>query len=202
MAGVICDREDVVVIAFDPDKTLAVVLAPDGMMHHSLQSWLRTLKVASLKAQEGSYRNYQCAYNRMVKHIALASDPARFDQFIFADSDMRPSRKQSSSFLDLDADIRCVEYQTEMDTEVSWTPETAFHTGIWWTTRHVLEAIRRPWFEWQYQDDGCATVGCICTSFRRKALDAGFTIKHGGHAGHTPRIRRCSAVGKTRADLV
>lgn len=187
---------------FNPAKTLAVVLAPGGMVHHALSGWLHWLNIRKIEWREAFSRNYEDAYNGLIIDHALHKRNRWAEQFIVADCDLRPNDKQTSHFLELPGDIRCVEYSTEVGPAMSWGLETSFHTGIWWTTRPVLEAIRPPWFRFQKSANGCRTEGCICQSFRMKALDAGYTIRHGGHAGHTPRPSRCCPHGESARDLI
>ncbi len=189
--------------AFNPDKTLAVVLAPGGMLHYSLQCWLMDIGVAAIEWQEKFYRNYEDAYNGMILDHALHSRNAWAEQFIFADCDLRPNLRQTNAFLDLlDGDVRCVEYETSVGPLVSWNYQTAFHTGIWWIKRETLLSLKRPWFKFRKSADGCRTLGCICEDLRKKILDAGYTIRHGGHAGHTPRPSKCYPIGESQRDLL
>lgn len=107
--------------------------------------------------------------------------PPEFEWFVFLDRDVRPN-EHTKAFLELDTDVKCC--QVEMYSKQAWSSPTAFHEAIWCTHKKVLEAIEPPWFEHRYNDSKTEAIGCICQSFRDKALEAGFTISHGGWAEH------------------
>lgn len=121
-----------------------------------------------------------CARNVAIKESALESHPS-YQWFVFIDHDVRP-QVETPSFLLLDADVKCC--QVPMAKKTAWSHPTSFHEAIWCTSRRVLEAIEAPWFMQQYNADGTEMDGCICSSFRNKVIQAGFTIAHGGWAEH------------------
>lgn len=131
-------------------------------------------------------RDRTCARNTAIRR-ALDS-PDHFEWFCFIDNDVRPGPK-SLRFFDLDADVICCEVPMRADTAWNW-PD-AYHEPMWCTSRGVLEAIDPPWFIQFYSDDGTKQDGCICQSFRRKVLTAGFTIAHGGWAEHDQDASWC-----------
>ena len=129
-------------------------------------------------------QNVVCARNWAIRHSALGSHPD-YQWFVFMDRDVRPSCKDDNTtrFLTIDADVKCCQVQHgENRAAYSWHDD--FHEPIWCTSRRVLEAIEPPWFMQRYNADGTEMDGCICQSFRKKVLEAGFTIAHGGWADH------------------
>ena len=126
-------------------------------------------------------KNIVCARNFAIASGALRSNK-HFEHFVFLDKDVRPSINKTTRFLDLATDVKCCQVAQENKSAWAWPDD--FHESIWSTSRHVLETIKPPWFEFQYNDDKTDMIGCICNSFRAKALEAGFTISHGGWAEH------------------
>jgi len=129
----------------------------------------------SLKKQ-----NVVCARNTAILEAALGSAP-EFQWFVFLDRDVRPDSR-TRKFLDLEADVKCCQVKQSQEDAYAWP--TDFHETIWCTSREVLAAIKPPWFMHEYNDTGTEMIGCLCQSFRKKVLDAGFTIAHGGWAEH------------------
>ena len=169
----------------DIEKTRFLVTAwPDQRWPVELMLWIERLTHG--KNMPADYResikkqDRTCARNTCIKKCALGSDP-RYEWFVFADSDVRPDER-SDAFLALEADIKAC--QVPMRSDTAWSLPNSFHESLWCTSRRVLEAIEAPWFMQGYTDDGCNLTGCICRSFQRKALAAGFTIAHGGWAEH------------------
>ena len=121
-----------------------------------------------------------CARNTAIRDYALRA-PEEFQHFIFIDEDVRP-QEATPQFLELTADV--VSCQVPMENKTAWSKPDSFHEAFWFTSRHVLQAIKPPWFMQGYSADGCDLSGCICKSFRAKVLEAGFTIAHGGGAEH------------------
>ena len=172
---------------FDARKTIAVISAyPNNLVTLDLIEWLHLIGIPRerIRTHTARFRDISCDYNYGVKHVALKT---RAEQFIFADNDIRPSPKQTAPFLKLDADVVACEYEGEFPHEVTWGSGVAFHCGLWRCHRAVLETVKPPWFAWDYIDDGCDARGCPCQMFARKALDAGFSVRHGGWARHAPR---------------
>lgn len=134
---------------------------------------LRTDHRESLKV-----RDRTCARNTA---IVRALKSAHYDWFVFIDNDVRPDIR-SVRFLDLDADVICC--QVPMRSSTAWSWPNSFHESMWCTSRSVLEAIEPPWFMQAYSQDGTQLDGCICKSFQKKVLEAGFSIAHGGWAEH------------------
>ena len=125
-------------------------------------------------------RDRTCARNSAIKQAAIGSD-RHYQWFVFLDSDVRPGPR-TSQFLELETDVKAC--QVPMRAEAAWCMPNSFHESIWCTSRHVLENIQAPWFMQRYSADGTRLDGCICNYFRDKALDAGFSISHGGWAEH------------------
>jgi len=132
-------------------------------------------------------RDRTCARNTAIRR-ALNS-PDHFRSFIFIDNDVRPGPK-SLRFLELEADVICCE--VPMRTDPAWSWPNSYHDSFWCTSRKVLEAIQPPWFMQQYSEDGTRMIGCICKSFQKKVLAAGFSIAHGGWAEHDRDASWCA----------
>lgn len=172
---------------FDAGKTVAVIRSwPNNMATLDLSSWLNWIGVSSdrFRPHWNDERDMVCAYNFGIKHQALRTNA---EQFIFADNDIRPHPQKTAPFLTLTDDVVACEYETENSHRTAWPNGHAFHTGLWRCHRAVLERVEPPWFEPRYKDDGCEWAACLCESFAKKVTAAGFTIAHGGWAGHTPR---------------
>ena len=177
---------------FVADNTIAVIRSyPDGMTALSLTAWLNWIGIPfeRIHAHWKDDRDMSCAYNFGVKHLALKYAT---DQIIFADADIRPDPQKTAPFLEIEADVVSCTYTTDASHGEAWPTIMAFHTGLWRTHRTVLEAIEPPWFHWKYKDDGCDLAACLCESFAEKVVAKGFTIAHGGWAGHTPRRIRAT----------
>ena len=84
-------------------------------------------------------------------------------------------------------DVVCAEYETECMHEQAWGPPDAFHSGLWRTSRRVLETMEPPYFLPQYNSDATAVVGCHCNHLRRKLTEKGFSIRHVGRVDHSPQ---------------
>jgi len=89
-----------------------------------------------------------------------------------------------SEFTLADADVANAIYQTEV--EEAFDPSDAFHSGLWRTTREVLEAIDPPWFAWPVNADGTDIAGCPCGYFAAKIRAAGFTVAQAGFVRPRP----------------
>jgi len=160
---------------------------PDHRWPLEIVRWIEGLMVGVTPARP-DYRasvkkqNVVCARNWAIKNEALGSDPS-YEWFVFADRDVRPRPGvETSRFLALDADVKSCQVEHGNKSAYSWPDD--FHEPIWCTSREVLDTIEPPWFMQAYNDDGTEMDGCICQSFRKKVLDAKFTIAHGGWADH------------------
>ena len=166
---------------FDPAKTLMLVASyPDDMHTPELARWAAHIGL-DLPSQFGTYceQGITVAYNKAV----ITALQSKYETFIFADRDVRPSFA-ADPFLTLDADIACCVYPVcEPD---AWAKPEAFHTGLWRVRRDVLASLDRPWFRTEYSPDGTVEAKCCCTYFRDKAIAAGFTVAHAGWADHKP----------------
>lgn len=189
------EKEEVDRYKVDLAHTRIIVTAwPDNRWPIEISLWIEDLMKDVVPARP-DYRislrqkNIVCARNIAIRDAALGSDRVdqngnpmpRFEWFIFLDKDVRPNPK-TTQFLNLEADVKCCQVKQDEDDAYAWPND--FHESIWCTSRGVLEAIKPPWFHYTYTKDGCGMVGCICGSFRRKVLDAGFSIAHGGWAEH------------------
>jgi len=172
--------------------TIAVIRSyPHGMVSLDLIEWLHWIGIPAerIHAHWQDDRDMSCAYNFGIKYLALKHAT---DQVIFADSDLRPDRQKTAPFIAIEADVVSCVYATDVAHGKAWPENMAFHTGLWRTRHEVLEAIEPPWFQWKYKDDNCNLAACLCESFAEKVVAKGFTIAHGGWAGHTPRRIRAT----------
>jgi hypothetical protein len=171
-------------MAFPISKAAAFILAyPAGMVAVELIDWLQRVGVRAIHVENNrTNRHIVVGYNLCVRR---ALDSA-FDHFIFADNDMRPSLAETAPFLAAAGDIVACKYPTECG-EAAWPEPSGFHTGLWRSARRVLEAIEPPWFLPSFSEDGCRVLTCECALLPLKAQRAGFTVRHAGWAGHTPR---------------
>jgi len=112
----------------------------------------------------------------------LLARPADFDWVFFVDNDVTITHPGMEDFLKVDADV--VSCDCAMPTDDAWKADDAFHNHFWRCRPAVLQTIQSPWFAMPTSPDGCEVVGCDCVYFRRKALDAGFSVAHGGYCGH------------------
>ena len=119
--------------------------------------------------------------------VKTALEHRDWDFFIFAENDIRPDLTLTAPFLEAEGDVVCAEYETECMHDHAWGPADAFHTGLWRTTRRVLETMEPPYFLPQYNSDATAVVGCHCNHLRRKLAEKGFRICHTGRVDHSPQ---------------
>ena len=173
--------------AFPLDQTRAIILTwPDNMVTLELINWLHDLGIAFDRVTGlcVEARDMASANNQYIHHALFHyKEP----YFIFADNDMKPLGNQVKPFLEVEGDVISCESQcAPKDPKSTWGHQTAFHAGLWRCSRKVLETIPPPWFAWGYSDDGCELSQCTCDLFRRKALDAGFSVAHAGWCGHKP----------------
>ncbi len=170
-----------------PGVTAAFILSyPGHTAKVPMMLWLQRIGIRpdNIVSLSQRFHNQICAYNSVVKLALRTRNPC----FIFADNDVNPTEK-TTPFVSLMADVISCRYQGEKSLEEQWSEPTAFHTALWACRRKVLETIKPPWFEWTMTPDGCNITECLCNSFRRKVLDAGFSIEWGGFAGHEPKAR-------------
>jgi hypothetical protein len=172
---------------FDPNDYLAIIAAyPNGHCHPNLINWFRDIELTAnqIITHYNFKRDLISEYNWGIREVALKS---KYNMFIFADNDIQPKTRTTHPFLELDTDICCCVYPTELPCHKSWGLPTAFHSGLWRTNREVLERMDRPWFRYEPIEDGTAFRACVCESFGVRALAEGFTISHGGWAHHVPQ---------------
>ena len=180
---------------FPLDKTLAVILAyPNNMVTIELLTWLQQIGVGKQISVCPVHRFYgeRCT---LVKEICIgmnvqvktALEHRDWDFFLFAENDIRPDLALTAPFLEAEGDVVCAEYETECMHDHAWGPADAFHTGLWRTSRRVLEVMEPPYFLPQYNSDATAVVGCHCNHLRRKLTEKGFRICHTGRVDHSPQ---------------
>jgi hypothetical protein len=170
---------------FPIEKTSALILSyPDNQVQIELLNWLAAIGIRDVHTVLPPVRGISIGYNRQL--AAALDSPA--DYFLFCEKDMKPDIRDSALFLDLAGDIVACEYETECSHDRSWGEVTSFHTGLWRTSRAVLEKIEKPYFLPCYNEDATDLLTCTCGRFRDQALKAGFSIRHGGWAHHKPKI--------------
>jgi len=158
---------------------LLIAAWPDRMVAPELIIWGMTHKLRQIRWY--SKRFVECAYNSAVRELAL---PSKCHHFIFADRDIRPSRR-TEPFLQADGPLVACEY--DIDNNQSWEDPNAMHAGLWRCDRKVLEAIKPPWFKRILGRDGTVEKSCVCNYFRNKALAAGFSVVRAGWTAHDRR---------------
>ncbi len=167
----------------DPKSFLFIVNdAPRRVLARELAVWFHDLGVWDrVIFHAAADRDIACQYNQALA-LALATG---HDQFVFADSDIRPHTSRTGEFWTADADVVGVRYPTESD--AAWEGPPGIHCGLWRTRRAVLEALPRPHFQWEYNPNHTHLTGCICRPFSRRVREAGFTLAHAGWAMHEVR---------------
>ncbi len=164
----------------DPKRAFVFIYAwPDNWLTADLAAWV----TRRFEGRWGTFvvQDQLCARNS-VMHTAMQSSPELYDAFVFVDNDVRPTADSDAAFC-LDADICACE--TDHHGDGAWRWPNAFHDSFWWTTRTALAKIEQPYFTPPVYNVGyTARTGCLCETFRSKALSAGLTIAHGGHAAH------------------
>lgn len=167
----------------NPHTTLVHITAyPDGLVEPSLLLWLT----------DHGFRNIGCvnvrgkvpAFNQMI----LAALASPFDNYIFAERDIRPNAngKDTEPFLEeVAGDIVGITYPVE--NPHAWDTQDAFHIGLWRTSRSALLRLAPPYFLTTFSPDGTRLSTCECAYFAAKCREAGLTIVRAGEADHTPR---------------
>lgn len=166
--------------------TAAVVLChPAGLVSPALLYWLQDIGVTRRNTlfNPGNKWSWAVAMNDSCRRIVNL--PAKIDTVIFADADVRPSKRSTAAMLKRPYDVTCARCDLETG-EAPWTDPHAFHTGLFIIRRIVLHTLVPPWFAWSTTPDGSAMTGCGCASFAARVQEAGFTIGHAGRADHTP----------------
>ena len=140
--------------------------APHRMLSRELHLWLGETDLdadVEFVAVEG--RNVECQYNTAIESALIRGH----ENLVFIDSDVRPA--DLSDFWTCPTDVVGAAYNLHLDTDDS------IHFGFWRTTRPVLLATGPPWIEWEYDAKHTRATDCLCRTFCRKALAAGFTVK-------------------------
>lgn len=167
-----------------PPQTLFVINdAPRKTLSRELCVWLQHMGAwPHVRFQDAGQRHEDCQYNTSIRD-ALAL--AEYDEFVFADCDIRPDAVHTREFLACGADVVGVRYPVEKDT--AWDDPAVIHAGLWRTRREVLQEIAAPWFLWQYDAAHTRVTMCPCEYFSRKAAAAGFSVAQAGYALHEVR---------------
>ena len=159
---------------FVVENTLLVATDwPNGMITPELAVWAVSIGL-DLQTQFRTLceRGITVAYNKAVS-LALQT---KYDYFIFANNDIRPSPTLTQPFLEHDADIVCVECPEPHP--AAWSSPSAFHAAMWRASRATLKKIGAPWFVRKYNKQGTKQVRCCCEEFRDKAVRCGFSVGH------------------------
>lgn len=124
------------------------------------------------------------AYNLAVQQIAL---PSSHDWFVFFDKDIKPGIATWPFFeaaIEGRADVIGCLY--DVIDNATWGEPTRIHTGLHCVPRGVYEALGWPWYQ-TVRTSGGNVANCCCEFFRRRVVQAGFTIARAGWAEHTPK---------------
>lgn len=162
-------------------RHLFVVNGLPGQANPVLKAWLAEFAGERVLWVRSPAPAIDVQYNAAVK-AALAR--YEFCRFVFADPDIQPHSEHMAEFWMVAADIVGCRYPN--GGEASWGPDQ-FHCGLWRTSRHVLAALAPPRFVWKYNADHTEHLECLCATFNRRVLAAGFTVATGGHAMHETR---------------
>ena len=167
-------------LAVRPETTRAVVLTwPDHGLTWEAAAWLyNLLPPENILAFCG--RDLVVARNFVVKELCLGAPPEITD-FVLMDRDMRPGA-ETLPVLQADADVVGCTYP--IPHMKGWGDPTAIHMGLVRVRRKVFETVEPPWFLFGYAEDGTRLGQCECAYFRKKVLDAGFTVTRAGWCGH------------------
>ena len=161
--------------------------APSRMLSRELCVWLTDVGAwPHVKFADAGQRDEACQYNYATLGALALPD---YDEFVFADSDIRPHVDHTREFFASTADVVGCRYP--VDKETAWDNPNIIHAGLWRTRREVLEAIGAPWFLWEYDANHTCVVRCLCEHFSRQAAAAGFSVAQAGWAMHETRGQRC-----------
>lgn len=152
-----------------PKASLSVELIDFARRHIGLENLRVMNRRHVIRARNGS-----------IKEVVLPAH-GKYHSFVFADADIRPTW-ESKAFLDLETDVAGCRHK-QMNPNC-WDREDTFHCPLFRVRRQVFETVKPPWFFHQFNEDGTEITMCECNYFRRKVLDAGFTISHCGWANH------------------
>ncbi|HRR83304.1 MAG TPA: hypothetical protein P5118_24240 [Planctomycetota bacterium] len=167
----------------DPAATRVVVFThgsyPQNALAVEIPLWLHANGLmGNLVALAGSpverIRN-----EAMISQVLNA--PRHLTDFIFCDSDQRPTAA-TDLFLRVPGDI--VVCECPVPNMGTWADPQAFHCGLFRVRRHVIEAIKPPWFAFDLGPDGSRLNACECAHFAAKARAAGFSITRAGWCDH------------------
>lgn len=166
-------------------RTLVYCYAyPNNRFNASHFGWLadwRAISPMSIWFQPRVNLNICCTKNQALEWCLESLHTKSFDEFVFVDQDT-VFTTGTPAFWDSDADVVCC--QADMQDPEAWLGEKAFHDSLWRVKRHVLEAMRPPYFEFQFNGKGTRQRKCICRSFSDAARKLGFTVERSGTCGH------------------
>jgi len=166
-------------------RTLAIRNEYLGQTKQSVTEWLDCVQWIGTRWDEADMIAYR---NRVIRDVVLPK-LADFEWFMFIDSDVTITEPGMTRFLALNTDVgSCVCRMRDMK---CWASPTAFHDPLFYVRSDVFRAVHAPWFKLKYSPDYCDILECPCQWFRKKVLDAGFSISHGGSCGHDCAGRWC-----------
>jgi len=170
----------------DMKDTMAIILTwPVGQCHVSIPAWLIQHGIDFLDpraVQTVCCGDQVIAVNRSIRDMFLAGDKSNL---IMIENDLRLG-DETDAFLEADGDMVCVEYERDncRPEEGRWDSLSAFHMGMWRSTREVLKNTGPPWMVKVYDKDYCSPHGCICEPLAKQVINRGFTVRHAGKALH------------------
>lgn len=166
-------------------RTLVYCYAyPHNRFHASHFGWLadwRSVNPSSVWFQPTVNLNLCCTKNQAIEWCLENPAARNFDEFVFVDQDTIFT-PQTPAFWNSDADVVCC--QADMQDPEAWQGPHAFHDSLWRVKRTVLEAMRPPYFSFQFNAKQTRQVRCICRSFSDAARRLGFTVERSGECGH------------------
>ena len=167
-------------LALRPATTRVMVFAwPDRSIAWEMAEWLRMFPPDNCYSV--CRKDVVAARNWAMRELVLKA-PARIQDFVFVDRDMRPGPR-TLPFLAAEGDLVGCAYPTgRPDT---WASPTVVHAGLLRFDRKVVEALKdkAPWWQVTYSPDGCE-CGCECGSFQKKVQAAGLAVARAGWCGH------------------
>jgi len=171
-------------LAIRPAATRVLVFTwgaePFNSLSWDLAAWLRMFPPENCLAVRR--RDLVAARNWAMRELVLKA-PARIQDFIFVDRDMRPGPR-ALPFLAAKGDLVGCLYDTGINA-CSWSDGRAVHGGLFRFNRAVADALKGqpPWWQFGYSADGC-DFQCECRSFQAKVEATGLAIARAGWCGH------------------
>lgn len=96
----------------------------------------------------------------------------RLEAVLFLEHNKLPA-KNTINVIASNADIAWCDY-VRRDGDLCHEDPDQLGTGCLRISRHALETIVRPWFNYRLAPDGCSLEQCSCQWFSQRAIEAGF----------------------------